>query len=45
VRFDPRDDVSFTRMFHGDDERVPVDGLRWGLRVLFDAVSTFCTQV
>jgi hypothetical protein len=28
-------------MFHGDDERVPVEGLRWGLRVLFDAVSTF----
>jgi acetylornithine deacetylase/succinyl-diaminopimelate desuccinylase-like protein len=43
VRFDPADDVSFSRMFHGDDERVPVDGLRWGLRVLFDAVSTFCT--
>jgi acetylornithine deacetylase/succinyl-diaminopimelate desuccinylase-like protein len=41
VRFDPNDDVSFTRMFHGDDERVPVDGLRWGLRVLFDAVSGF----
>jgi acetylornithine deacetylase/succinyl-diaminopimelate desuccinylase-like protein len=41
VRFDPNDDVSFTRMFHGDDERVPVEGLRWGLRVLFDAVSTF----
>jgi acetylornithine deacetylase/succinyl-diaminopimelate desuccinylase-like protein len=41
VRFDPRDDVSFSRMFHGDNERVPGDGLRWGLRVLFDAVSSF----
>jgi acetylornithine deacetylase/succinyl-diaminopimelate desuccinylase-like protein len=41
VRFHPNDDLSFARMFHGDDERVPVDGVRWGLRVLFDAVSTF----
>jgi acetylornithine deacetylase/succinyl-diaminopimelate desuccinylase-like protein len=41
IRFDPTDDVSFSHMFHGDDERIPVEGLRWGLRVLFDAVSTF----
>jgi acetylornithine deacetylase/succinyl-diaminopimelate desuccinylase-like protein len=41
IRFDPGDEVSFSQMFHGDDERVPVEGLRWGLRVLFDAVSTF----
>jgi acetylornithine deacetylase/succinyl-diaminopimelate desuccinylase-like protein len=45
VRFDPNDDVSFSRMFHGDDERVPVDGLHWGLRVLFDAVSSMATLV
>jgi acetylornithine deacetylase/succinyl-diaminopimelate desuccinylase-like protein len=44
VRFDPHDDVSFSRMFHGDDERVPVDGLHWGLRVLFDAVSSFAGE-
>jgi hypothetical protein len=27
-------------MFHGNDERIPVDGFRWGLRVLFDFVAT-----
>lgn len=42
VRFDPTHDVSFTRMFHGLDERVPVDGLKWGLKVLFEAVISFC---
>jgi acetylornithine deacetylase/succinyl-diaminopimelate desuccinylase-like protein len=26
--------LDFTAMFHGVDERVPVDGLRWGTRVL-----------
>ena len=38
----PNDGVSFTRMYHGDDERVPVDGLKWGVRVLYEAVSRFC---
>ena len=31
--------MSFTTMFHGHDERVPVDGYRWGLRVHLDAVA------
>lgn len=44
VRFDPTHDVSFTKMYHGHDERVPVDGLGWGLRTLFDAVSDFATK-
>jgi acetylornithine deacetylase/succinyl-diaminopimelate desuccinylase-like protein len=35
-------DLPFTRMFHGHDERVPVDGFRWGLRVLYDVVTRFC---
>jgi acetylornithine deacetylase/succinyl-diaminopimelate desuccinylase-like protein len=30
--------VSFSAMFHGNDERIPVDGFRWGLRVLHDLV-------
>ncbi len=38
VRF-PDDGSSFSRMYHGDDERVPEEGLRWGLRVLYEAVS------
>jgi len=31
--------VAFSAMFHGHNERVPVDGVRWGLRVLVDLVS------
>lgn len=42
VKFDPTHDVNFSRMYHGHDERIPVSGLKWGLRVLYDAVSGFC---
>ncbi|MEO7663654.1 MAG: M20/M25/M40 family metallo-hydrolase, partial [Candidatus Limnocylindrales bacterium] len=28
--------------YHGVDERVSLDGLRWGLPVLYDAVMRFC---
>jgi acetylornithine deacetylase/succinyl-diaminopimelate desuccinylase-like protein len=31
-------DLKFAEMYHGNDERLPVDGLRWGTRVLFDVV-------
>ncbi|HSQ63325.1 MAG TPA: M20/M25/M40 family metallo-hydrolase [Polyangiaceae bacterium] len=41
IQFDPTHEISFAAMFHGHDERVPVDGLKWGLRVLFDAVHGF----
>jgi acetylornithine deacetylase/succinyl-diaminopimelate desuccinylase-like protein len=41
VRFDPTAALSFSRMYHGDDERIPVAGLAWGLRVLHDAVAGF----
>jgi acetylornithine deacetylase/succinyl-diaminopimelate desuccinylase-like protein len=40
LRLDPAD--RFLEMFHGVDERVRVDGLRWGLPVLFDVTATFC---
>lgn len=43
VKFDPTHDVSFTRMYHGVDERVPVAGMHWGLRVLYEAVAGFCS--
>jgi acetylornithine deacetylase/succinyl-diaminopimelate desuccinylase-like protein len=42
VRFDPTHGIDFARMYHGHDERIPVDGLKWGLRVLYEAVSSFC---
>ncbi len=44
VRFDPTHEISFAAMYHGHDERVPVDGLKWGLRVLYDAVEGFCLR-
>lgn len=31
--------VSFSAMFHGNDERIPVDGFRWGLHALYDLVD------
>jgi acetylornithine deacetylase/succinyl-diaminopimelate desuccinylase-like protein len=40
VRLGP--ELNFTRMYHGHDERIPVDGFRWGLRTLWEVVSEFC---
>jgi acetylornithine deacetylase/succinyl-diaminopimelate desuccinylase-like protein len=35
--------VPFADLFHGEDERIPVDGFLWGLRVLYRIVRGFCT--
>ena len=35
-------DERFLDRFHGVDERVSVDALRWGLPVLYDVVRRFC---
>jgi acetylornithine deacetylase/succinyl-diaminopimelate desuccinylase-like protein len=43
VRLEPGDG-DFAAMFHGDDERVPVAGLKAGLRMLADAVARWCGQ-
>ena len=40
LRLDP--DERFLERFHGIDERVSVDALRWGLPVLYDVVRRFC---
>jgi len=34
--------VPFAELFHGRDERIPVEGFRFGLRLLHDAVRSFC---
>jgi acetylornithine deacetylase/succinyl-diaminopimelate desuccinylase-like protein len=34
--------MKFSELFHGKDERIPVDGLRWGVEVLSDVVTRFC---
>lgn len=41
VRLGP--ELNFTRMYHGHDERIPVDGFRWGVRTLWEVVRDFCT--
>jgi acetylornithine deacetylase/succinyl-diaminopimelate desuccinylase-like protein len=40
VRLSPEFD--FARMYHGHDERIPIDGFGWGLRVLYEVVESFC---
>ena len=40
VRF-PDDGTRFADLFHGHDERIPVDGLKWGVAVLYDVVRAF----
>jgi len=41
LRLDP--DEPFMERFHGVDERVGLDALRWGLPVLYDVVRRFCS--
>jgi acetylornithine deacetylase/succinyl-diaminopimelate desuccinylase-like protein len=43
IRLEPSD-PDFAAMFHGDDERVPVAGLKTGLRMLADTVARWCCQ-
>ena len=35
-------DFPYNRLFHGHDERIPVEGFLWGLQTLFEAVRRFC---
>jgi acetylornithine deacetylase/succinyl-diaminopimelate desuccinylase-like protein len=41
LRLDPEE--RFLERFHGVDERIGVDALRWGLPVLYDVVLTYCS--
>lgn len=36
-------DMNFSELFHGHDERIPVEGFLFGLRVLDDVVKRICT--
>jgi acetylornithine deacetylase/succinyl-diaminopimelate desuccinylase-like protein len=36
-------DLPFAAMFHGHNERLPVDGFLWGMRTHFEAVYEFVT--
>lgn len=35
-------EIPFLSLFHGNDERIPVSGIRFGLPVLHEVVSRFC---
>ena len=39
--------IRFSDLFHGHDERIPVEGLRWGTQILAEVVTRFvgATQV
>jgi len=34
--------MALMEMFHAHDERAPVDGLGWGVRVLYEVVEKYC---
>jgi acetylornithine deacetylase/succinyl-diaminopimelate desuccinylase-like protein len=34
--------IRFAEMFHGHDERIPIDGLHWGTEVLYSVIRAFC---
>jgi acetylornithine deacetylase/succinyl-diaminopimelate desuccinylase-like protein len=40
LRF-PDDGVKFADLFHGHDERIPVEGLKWGVELLYEVVRDF----
>lgn len=35
-------DMKLMEMFHAHDERVPIEGLAWGTRVLYEVVEAYC---
>ena len=34
--------MNYSKMYHGHNERIPVDGFAWGLKVLYEVVRDFC---
>ena len=36
------EDINFAAMFHGHNERIPVEGFRWGLACLWELVRRSC---
>ena len=42
VQLDPS--LNFSRLYHGHDERIPIAGFSWGVRVLYELVRDFCAH-
>ncbi|HZA51342.1 MAG TPA: M20/M25/M40 family metallo-hydrolase [Myxococcaceae bacterium] len=43
IWFPPSPGVSFSELYHGNDERIPVEGFRRGLVALYRAVRAWCS--
>jgi acetylornithine deacetylase/succinyl-diaminopimelate desuccinylase-like protein len=43
VRFPKEDGIVFSKLFHGHDERIHIEGFKWGLRCFTDLVGRFVT--
>lgn len=37
------EDLKFAKLFHGTNERIPVDGFKWGLQVITEVVCKLCS--
>lgn len=44
LMLEPRHKLKFTELFHGVDERAPVEGFEWGQRMLLEVVSEFLAK-
>lgn len=42
VKLEPKSGLRFADMFHGNDERIPLSGLHWGVELLYDVVTEMC---
>ena len=42
IRFNPAQVLGHASLYHGHDERIPLDGFRWGVAVLCSVVERFC---
>lgn len=38
------EDINFSALFHGDNERIPVDGFHWGIQTLVKMLGKFLTS-
>jgi acetylornithine deacetylase/succinyl-diaminopimelate desuccinylase-like protein len=36
------EDLNFASLFHGHNERIPIEGFRWGLNVFSNTIKDFC---
>ena len=36
-------DIAFVQLYHGVNERIPIQTLNWGVRVLYETILKMCT--